>query len=133
MTVGGRAHAMGGACSPMTHDAPASTPPSPPKTGMRLGSFRKNAEHLQALENIKRMTRERFQLDDAVPVLVSEIECGLPGCPPLETVVAFWTTETTRHHFKVFKPAAQVAEDDLPFRWMKNALIVPEGMGCDCC
>jgi hypothetical protein len=24
-------------------------------------------------------------------------------------------------------------EDDLPPSWMKNALIVLDGMGCDCC
>jgi hypothetical protein len=26
-----------------------------------------------------------------------------------------------------------VAEDDLPPSWMKNALIVVEGFGCECC
>src|SRR5256885_12878890 len=52
----------------------------------------------------------------------SEVACALPGCPPLETVVAFWTDADTRHHFKVFKPVAEVAPDDLPPAWLKNAL-----------
>jgi nitrate reductase delta subunit len=66
-------------------------------------------------------------------VMVTELECGLPGCPPLETVIAFWTEDQQRRHYKVFKPVADVMEDDLPPWWMKNALIVPEGTGCDCC
>jgi nitrate reductase delta subunit len=55
------------------------------------------------------------------------VTCSLPGCrPPLETVVAFWSAGNTRHGFKLFKPVAQVSEDDLPPSWMKNALMVPE-------
>ena len=57
----------------------------------------------------------------------------LPGCPPLETVIAFWTEGDRRHHFKVFKPVAEVVLDDLPPAWMKDALAVPEGFECDCC
>jgi hypothetical protein len=26
-----------------------------------------------------------------------------------------------------------VAFDNLPFAWMKDDLIVPEGFGCECC
>jgi nitrate reductase delta subunit len=77
-------------------------------------------------------TRARFSLPEDAAIMVAEIACALPGCPPLETVVAFWT-ETGHHHFKLFKPAQDVAEDDLPPYWMKNALIVPDGYACDCC
>jgi nitrate reductase delta subunit len=48
-------------------------------------------------------------------------------------VVAFWTEGDKRHHFKVFKPAAEVLPDDLPYSWMKDGLVVPEGFSCDCC
>ncbi|HEV8014184.1 MAG TPA: hypothetical protein VGP48_01560 [Stellaceae bacterium] len=72
-------------------------------------------------------------MPENAPVLVSEITCALPGCPPLETVVAFWTEGEKRHHFKLFKPATEVVEDDLPPRWMKAALIVPEDFGAECC
>jgi hypothetical protein len=44
----------------------------------------------------------------------------------------FWTAEG-RHHFKVFKPLAEVVEDDLPPAFMKNALIWTEGLECGCC
>ena len=64
--------------------------------------------------------------------MVAQVDCAVPGCPPLETVVAFWV-EGTRHHFKVFKPLAEVVEDDLPPAWLKGGLTDVPGEGCDCC
>lgn len=90
------------------------------------------AERLAASRRLKRWTRERFALSDDIVVFVAEVACGLPGCPPLETVVAFWTTPGRRHAFKVFKRLADVVEDDLPPSWMKDA-IVDDGSGPACC
>ena len=98
-----------------------------------LGSFRKSPAQLQALDQVQVLTRERFKLDRDDVVLVTELVCALPGCPPLETVVAFWTDGDRRHHFKVFKPVAMVLGDDLPYAWQKNSLFALEGEGCDCC
>jgi nitrate reductase delta subunit len=100
---------------------------------MLLRSHRKRPEHLAAVDRVRDWTRERFKLPEDAAIMVTEVTCALPGCPPLETVVAFWTAADTRHHFKVFKPVAEVVEDDLPPSWMKNALIVVEGFGCECC
>jgi nitrate reductase delta subunit len=134
-----------------------------------LGSFKKSPEHLEALDRVKEWTRERFTLSQDTVILVSEIACSLPGCPPLETVVAFWTEGDDqravhslrspqevhsrpqeenrralhsrwspqevqrRHHFKIFKPVEEVVNDDLPVYWMIDALVVPDGIGCECC
>lgn len=98
-----------------------------------LGSFRKSAGQLQVLDRIRDWTKERFGLDGDATLLVTEVACSQPGCPPLETVVAFWTEGNRRHHFKIFKPAAQVLPEDLPYAWMKDGLVVPEGFSCDCC
>ena len=100
---------------------------------MMLGSSRTSPRHLQALERVKAWTRERFKLPQGAAILVAELACALPGCPPLETVVAFWTADGKRHHFKLFKPVEEVACDDLPYAWLKDALAVPEGFECDCC
>ena len=75
---------------------------------MMLRSLRKRPEHLEALDRVKEWTRGRFKLPADAAILVSQIACGLPGCPPLETVIAFWTANDTRHQFKVFKPVAEV-------------------------
>jgi hypothetical protein len=81
---------------------------------------------------VREWTRARFALSEEASIVVTELACGLPGCPPLETVIAFWI-DGTRHHFKVFKPVAEVAADDLPPAWLKNALADQEGIGCECC
>src|SRR5215831_11564621 len=68
-----------------------------------LRSLHKRPEYLQALDRVKEWTRSRFRLPEDAAILVTEVACALPGCPSLETVVAFWTDADTRHHFKVFK------------------------------
>ena len=98
-----------------------------------LGFVKKSAAHKDALRRVKDWTRERFRLPEDAAILVTEVACGVPGCPPLETVVAFWTEGDRRHHFKVFKPVAEVTPDDLPPTWMKNALVADEMLGCECC
>jgi hypothetical protein len=99
---------------------------------LRLGAAKKSPECLRAIEQVKSWTRERFQIPSDAPILVSELACALPGCAPLETVIAFWTETGDRHHFKIFKPVQAVAPDDLPSSWMSDALF-SAGSGCPCC
>jgi nitrate reductase delta subunit len=96
-------------------------------------AFKKPPEHTAALDRVREWTRVRFQLGDTAAIMVAEVACGLPGCPPLETAVAFWTEGDRRHHFKVFKPVTEVVEDDLPPGWMKSALIALDGLECERC
>ena len=98
-----------------------------------LRSRRKRPEHAAAVDRLTAWTRERFKLSEDAAILVSEVACNLPGCPPIETVVAFWTENETRHQFKLFKPMADVALDDLPPTWLKPALVAIEGIGFECC
>ncbi len=98
-----------------------------------IGFRRKPLGHAAAAERVREWTRERFTLPEDAAIMVAEVSCAVPGCPPLETVVAFWTGQDTRHHFKVFKPLAEVLADDLPPAWLKNALVDIEGIGCECC
>jgi len=100
----------------------------------RAGFVTRSPAQQAALARVRAWTRERFALADDVPLMVSELACTLPGCPPRETVVAFWTAqEDRRHHFKIFKPVADVVPDDLPPAWLKDALVIPPGGDCDCC
>jgi nitrate reductase delta subunit len=98
-----------------------------------LRSFERHPAHAAALDRVRAWTRERFSLAEDAAILVSEVTCALPGCPPRETVVAFWTGNGQRHQFKLFKPVAEVVADDLPPAWLKNALFAIEGLGCECC
>ena len=94
--------------------------------------FTKKLENSGALERVREGTRARFTLAADETVMVSQIACSVPGCPPIETHVVFWTP-AGRHHFKIFKPLAQVNEEDLPPAFLKNALVALEGFECACC
>jgi nitrate reductase delta subunit len=90
-----------------------------------------NAAHLAALDRIRGWTRSRFGLAGDDVVMATQVACSLPGCPPLETVVVFWSGGR-RHQFKLFKTPGEVVEDDLPYAWLKQSLQADEG-GFDCC
>jgi nitrate reductase delta subunit len=96
-----------------------------------LAFSKKSPEHVAALGRVRDWVRERFKLDETA-ILVAEVACAVPGCPPVETVIAFWDAGQ-RHHFKVFKPVALVTAADLPPSWMRQALAVPDDFICDCC
>jgi hypothetical protein len=97
-----------------------------------LGFNKKRPNDDAAADRVRDWARTRFALTDDETVMVSEVACGVPGCPPIETYLVFWTA-AGRHHFKIFKPLADVVEDDLPPAFMKNALVALEGVDCDCC
>ena len=100
-------------------------------SALMLQFAKKSPEHTAALDRVREWVRARFALGDAA-ILVAEVACVVPGCPPIETVIAFWSAER-RHHFKLFKPVAEVTESDLPPAWYKSALAVPDDFWCECC
>jgi hypothetical protein len=97
-----------------------------------LRSFKSSPAHAAALERVREWTRARFRLGEEAAILVAQVSCQLPGCAPLETVVAFWGDDQ-RYRFKVFKPVEEVAADDLPPAWFKDALLDTDALGCECC
>ncbi len=101
-----------------------------------FGHFVPNPLQDAALARVEAEVRERFRLSAETVMLVTELVCALPGCPPLETVIAYWLGnggDALRHHYKVFKPVQQVTADDLPPWWMKDALVVAPDWACNCC
>ena len=98
---------------------------------MLLGQAKPDPSFLAALEAIQGWTRRRFKLAPDAAVLVSEMACRLPGCPPLETVVAFWTEDEKRHQFKLYKPVAEVTYDDIG--WLIGSPTAHDGSAWDCC
>src|SRR6185369_6454081 len=58
----------------------------------RIGpALKPDPERSAALERVRVWTRTRFALPEDAAILVAQVACSLPGCPPLETAVAFWT------------------------------------------
>jgi nitrate reductase delta subunit len=97
-----------------------------------LGFIKKSSANGETLDRVRAWTRARFALTEDETVMVSEVACAVPGCPPVETHLVFWTA-SGRRHFKIFKPLAEVVEDDLPPAFMKNALIAFDSADIDCC
>ncbi len=93
----------------------------------------RDLHHRDALQRVRDWTRVRFGLPDDAMISVTERDGTVPGGPPVETAVGFWTDEETRYHFRIFKPVAAVVADDLPFAWQKEALALPPDWACDCC
>jgi nitrate reductase delta subunit len=99
---------------------------------LRIGAFRQVTDD-EALARVREWSRERFALPHDAAILVSEVACLRPGCPPIETLVAFWTENNRRHHFKVFKPVGKIVLDDLPPAWLRDALCATQGTDFGCC
>ncbi|HTY69394.1 MAG TPA: hypothetical protein VMH36_22255 [Alphaproteobacteria bacterium] len=93
----------------------------------------RSLDHGDALRRVREWTRTRFGLSHDAMILVSERDGTVPGGPAVETVVGFWTDRETRHHFRIFKPVAEIVPDDLPFAWLKDALAVSPDWQCECC
>ena len=98
-----------------------------------LAPPKKHPDRSAAAAQVKQWTRDRFALGSDATILVTELESGTPGFPPLTTVIAFWTAERKHYHFRVFKPLEQVAEADIPPAWYRDALAVTPGIDCSCC
>ena len=94
-----------------------------------------NARQAEAMASVQGRVREwiraRFGLGPDSAVLVAELKCAIPGCPPLETALAFWTADGVRHQFKLLKPVIDVSERDIA--WLIGDLAQEDTQYWDCC
>jgi hypothetical protein len=79
---------------------------------MNLFQQKPSANPEQALQ-IRSWVREWLSLDENAVVMVSELQCSEPGCPPLETMVAVLEGPGKRRQFKFHKPIAEITADDI--------------------
>ena len=79
---------------------------------MNLFGSRPKADPQRILE-IKQWAMEAFRLPADVSVMVTELRCSEPGCPPLETVIAILDTPGRPRQFKIHKAVADVSRDDV--------------------
>ncbi|MBL8211844.1 MAG: hypothetical protein JNK87_14095 [Bryobacterales bacterium] len=62
---------------------------------------------------VKQWVREAFALNDEAVVMVTELRCTEPGCPPLETVIAILEGPGRKRQFKLHKAVAEIAREDV--------------------
>jgi hypothetical protein len=67
----------------------------------------------QAIRQLKQVARRLLEAAEDDAVIVTELSCTEPGCPPLETVVAHLRAGGEPTQVKVHKSAVEVTEDDL--------------------
>ncbi|MFF7754144.1 hypothetical protein ACFZCP_34020 [Streptomyces sp. NPDC007971] len=65
--------------------------------------------------------RALLGLDDDTAVLIRQLACTEPGCPPLETVVVVLPMEGAARRWTLHRPADQITGDDL-----RTTLLAPE-------
>lgn len=81
---------------------------NPGATSASTPAPRPDPEHVRAL---KAVVREALQLDPEASVVVQQLACVEPGCPPVETVIA--VLGSPRRTWKIARPAAEVSSVEL--------------------
>ncbi len=66
-----------------------------------------------AIRALRATARTLFDAGEDDAVVVNELRCTEPGCPPVETVVALLRAGNKPRQVTVHKPAVDVTEDDL--------------------
>ncbi len=74
---------------------------------------RNDERRVAAIRALKATARALFDAGEDDAVVVNELQCTEPGCPPIETVVALLRAGAEPRQVKVHKPAVEVTEDDL--------------------
>ena len=81
---------------------------NPGGTSASTPAPRPDPVHVRAL---KVVVREALQLDLDATVVVQQLACAEPGCPPVETVIA--VLGTPRRTWKIPTPTADVSAAEL--------------------
>jgi hypothetical protein len=80
---------------------------------MSLFTPRGDERRAAAVRALKQLAAELLGAGDDDTVLVNELACAEPGCPPIETVVALLRADAPPRQLKVHKPALEVTAEDL--------------------
>jgi hypothetical protein len=76
-----------------------------------LGEKRKR--HSQAIQQVKAWVLDALQLEEETSLMVTELRCSEPGCPPIETVIALLEPSHPARHYKIHKSVADITVEDV--------------------
>jgi hypothetical protein len=74
---------------------------------------RTDEKRAAAIRRLKLLARELFGASEDDAVVVTELACTEPGCPPIETVIALLRAGSEPRQVKVHKPAVDVTIVDV--------------------
>jgi len=66
-----------------------------------------------AMRALRAKAHTLFEAADDDVVIVNELTCTEPGCPPIVTIVAHLRVGSEPRQVKIHKPVVEVAEEDL--------------------
>ncbi|GAB1543564.1 hypothetical protein NUACC21_62390 [Scytonema sp. NUACC21] len=86
---------------------------NPPNTKTMNFSFGKQTSKTstQQTRQVKEWIYQAFQLNEEIPISLSQLSCTEPGCPPIETVIAVMTNPIQQ--YKIHKPIAEIEYADI--------------------
>ncbi len=67
----------------------------------------------EKIAEVRQWAAEVFRLPPGIAVLVLELRCTEPGCPPLETVIGLVNTPGAPRLYKLPRPLAEVTFADV--------------------
>lgn len=67
----------------------------------------------EVARRIKSWARETFDPEGAATILVSELACSEPGCPPIETVIAILRGPSDNVKYTIHRPSAEITQTDI--------------------
>ncbi|GAA0895014.1 MULTISPECIES: hypothetical protein [Streptomyces] len=76
------------------------------------------------LRELRQSVRRLLGLDDDTAVVIRQLACAEPGCPPLETVIAVLPMNGQARRWALHTTAEEITEDDL-----RTALLTPSPEG----
>jgi hypothetical protein len=74
---------------------------------------RRSHTNREPTARVKEWVRELLTADIEVTVLVTELQCMEPGCPPLETVIAILRDGAPPQQYTLHRAVADVTRDDV--------------------
>ncbi|MBI3000665.1 MAG: GTP-binding protein [Deltaproteobacteria bacterium] len=82
-------------------------------------------DHLEispfTLDQIRYWTRQNLGFSPGVPIVVKEVPCVKPGCPPIETALVVFLKDEPPRLYKIQKTINEVAFDDV-YNLIENPL-----------
>jgi hypothetical protein len=79
------------------------------------------APDAERIAEVKRWVAEELRLSPEAVVLVSEVRCSEPGCPPLETILAVMEGPGQRRHAKIHRPLQELERDHVRAQAFRSA------------
>ncbi|WP_409926165.1 hypothetical protein [Gemmatimonas sp.] len=69
--------------------------------------------HVDHLTQVKAWVRELMDVSPNAAVLVTELRCTEPGCPPLDTVIAILADAVAPRQYTLHRAVADVTRQDI--------------------